>query len=335
GAGALQQINLLPDGVTTQLGQLDPASGLVYYNSSLGGRMVVDPRSGTVSFPDVPPGRNDVIFASYIPQVMRLNTSRDESNIYRPDGYGNFPLGANDPAFKPLPATTTSGNNMNPVAIWDRSSNPRAVFTAPQVVFQSNGAAWSGPGPEVDRLWVLYRKTDPSSNTPGAIVYKAMRLMIRLPRPPALTTPNSNGQQQLAGLTVTGNLGPYEVDWTRGRIYFTQVDENSQVTVNYTYKDPATNNSLPSGALTYTVTWGDEISSTAQAANSGQPYTDVTTPEVFMPTDASVNEGQVAAFLDPFSEKVWVFWTSTRASTTDLYYQTLAPQFYPAASNQQ
>ncbi len=66
-----------------------------------------------------------------------------------------------------------------------------------------------------------------------------------------------------------------------------------------------------------------------------------------MPTSSVVNEGQVAAFKDPFIDKLWVFWSSTRAGTsigpannplslgqTDLYYETLAPQFYSPSSNQ-
>jgi hypothetical protein len=38
------------------------------------------------------------------------------------------------------------------------------------------------------------------------------------------------------------------------------------------------------------------------------------------------------AFKDPFQDKVWVFWSSTRAGTTDLYYMTLSPQFYAQPS---
>jgi hypothetical protein len=55
-----------------------------------------------------------------------------------------------------------------------------------------------------------------------------------------------------------------------------------------------------------------------------------------MPVDSMVNEGQVFAFADPDGLRspsdplykpslIWVFWTSTRAGATDLYYQTLSP----------
>jgi hypothetical protein len=177
-------------------------------------------------------------------------------------------------------------------------------------------------------------------NNKANIFYKTMRLLVRLPRPVMLTAPDSSGNQQIVPFTVTGALGPYEVDWIRGRIYFTEADEGNQVSVTYTYAD-ASGTPKVFGPVNYRVDWGDEISGTGS-----EP--DPTTPEVPMPTDEAVNEGQVNAFLDPQSfqppqgnifqqmtrGKLWVFWSSTRAGTTDLFYQTLAPQFYPLASNQ-
>ena len=73
---------------------------------------------------------------------------------------------------------------------------------------------------------------------------------------------------------------------------------------------------------------------------------------------AAVNEGQVTAFQIPANlrtgqpvgsptgfqkvqpyqpaqgSELWVFWTSTRAGTTDLFYETIRPNFYPNATNQ-
>ena len=36
-------------------------------------------------------------------------------------------------------------------------------------------------------------------------------------------------------MKVTGNAGPVEVDWVRGRVYFTELDEGRTVTINYNY----------------------------------------------------------------------------------------------------
>lgn len=314
----LVAINQRPDG-TWQRGQFDKASGLVTFDSRLGGQIVVDPRSGSVLFPNVPPAKGDTVIVSYSPQVMRLNTSRDESGIIRSGGFGIF--NADEPVFMPKPALIPVGSAANPVAVWDKGLNgvnPRTLLTAPTVIRPA------GASPALDRLWVVYRKTDLSGAVRSGLFYKSLRLMIRLPRPVRLLNPApGNGSQQIANVTVTGNVGPYEVDWVRGRIYFTSIDEGSVVTVNYNAHDAGN-----SGALTYRVAWGDEISAATQRG------VDITTPEVPVPTDTSVNEGQVSAFKDPYSDRLWMFWTSTRNSTTDLYYQTINPQFYPLTNNQ-
>ena len=136
-------------------------------------------------------------------------------------------------------------------------------------------------------------------------------------------------------MKVTGNAGPYEVDWVRGRIYFTEIDEGKPITVTYATKIGG------SGVLSYRVAWGDEISAAAQPSDAQNPYVDHTTPETVMPTDSVVNEGQVTAFQIPSQfrlpnqgPELWVFWTSTRAGTSDLFYETIRPKLYPTSNNQ-
>ena len=328
--------------ISTGLGKYDPASGLLYFTMTIGGKpiggqMIVDMRSGTVSFPQIAPKRTDIVFANYSPMVMRLNTSRDESNIVRTAGFGNF--SGNDPAFVPRPATTSPGSNQNPIAILEREPNPdRVLLSSPQVVFPKNSTA------SFPRLWVLYRKSDVSGPVKATLYYKAMRLMARLPRPVALNL--NNGVYDLNNnITVAGNAGPYEVDWIRGRVYFTELDEGRTVTISFKH---ANGNS---GNLTYRVAWGDEISSTSTPIDPNQPFVDNTTAEVVLPTDSAVNEGQVTAFQIPASlrtgpaqggaitqpqqgSELWVFWTSTRAGSTDLFYETIRPNLYPSAANQ-
>jgi hypothetical protein len=339
GVPTLVHLNTLPAVQTTpQRGRLDTGGGLVYYdvatrddNGNLvngannramfgGGQTVVDLRSGTVSFPDVPPGQQDRLVATYTPLVMRLNTTRDESHSLLPQ-----PIITDN-----NPHQVSPGNSTNPVAILDRILNPRRQLAAPQVVFPGSLANWPA---ETDRLWVLYRKSDPNTSVRGTLYYKAMRLLVRLPGTPQLTPPNNTGQQQIVNgnTMVTGNRGPYEVDWVRGRIYFTEADEGNTVRVSGTF---TAGGNVINLSAPYQVAWGDEISA-GGAPTADQPFADITTPEVIMPVDSAVNEGQVTAFKDPFADKLWLFWTSTRANTTDLYYQTIAPPFYSVPANQQ
>lgn len=327
-----------------QLGRYDKASGLTYYDviardpnnpqtidksagSPSGGQAVVDVRSGTVSFPNIAPAPNDTVLVSYTPRVIRLSAGRDSSNV---DHASNSPF-ANDPALTSPGGVSVPGNNTNPVLIFDRAPNLRAGFTAPRVVFNANGtAATVATAPPLNRMWVVYRKTNPSADKSGekqTLFYKAMRLTAILPRPVKINT-----NQQIAGLTITGNRGPYEVDWIRNRVYFTEKDEGNTVAINYTYANPD-GSTANSGNINYIVGWSDELF-TSTLDKNGLVTGYVTQPEQAVPLNTSVNEGQVTAVKDPVVDKLWLFWTSSRNGTNDLYYETIAPQFYPTSSIQ-
>lgn len=337
--GAIIPLNNRGDG-TVQNGRYDTASGLLSFDCALGGQIIVDPTAGTLTFPNVAPGANDVVLVTYLPRLMRMNVSRNDSNIVRTAGLGGYlPI---DPVVGGKPGQTVVGNHYSPVVLFDRMPNVRVNYTAPIVVRNANGTPYSGSvAPSVDRMWVLYRKTDPQGAVRSTIYYKSMRLMVRLPRPIALTPPNSNGEQQVRPVLISGNVGPYEIDWVRGRIYFTEADEGRLITVRF---NPATNGNVGnlSQTLTYRIAWGDEISTSAQTyADPANPQLPTlaftvyeTSPEVIMPSDTAVNEGQISAFKDPLQDKLWVFWSSTRGRTTDLFYQALAPSLYIGTANQ-
>lgn len=397
-SGASYQINGLTQNAatatanqSTQRGRVDPASGLVYFNALAtdpntgavvvngagrpiygGGQIVVDPKSGTVNFPNITPGDRDTVRASYTPYLIRVNTSRDDFNIDRdisdlwavnggPLANNTSPFGSNGILANMLvqarPSTASAGQNYAPTYILDRAPNSRANLISPQVVFNPNGSGVSQTlfGPPIDRKWVLYRKSD-SENRVKTVYLKAQRLMVKLPRPVALAAVNSPPVAQAIANLVIQRYDPvsnsfvnlrkgFEVDWVRGRIYFQEEDEGDVVQVSYTYYDPATNSTGSSGNLYYRVDWGDEISSAFHPYDQNSKWAgDDTTAEVQMPTSSTVNEGNVAAFKDPYIDKLWVFWSSQRGGgigptgtvipSSDLFFQTLAPQFYPTASNQ-
>lgn len=297
------------NGNQVNLGQpiFDRATGKLYFNSALGGQLVVDPQAGTVTFPNVAPRPADRVTATYIPQTMRLNVTRGES------GAVTVPAGwANDAGFAPRPHVAAPGSNMRPVAFIDRSANPR-----PENIL---GLPGNGIVP-VTRLWTFYRKSDTNTAAPSSIYYKTLRLMVRLPRG-VLRSPVGGVLSPRPHVRITGNRGPVEIDWVRGRLYFTEADEGSLVTVEFDYERLGNGNVLTVPATQYRVNWGDEISAAVQPGD--QPVS-----ETVLPTGATVNEGQVSAFKDPYQDKVWVFWASTRAGTSDLYYMALSPPFYP------
>jgi len=281
----------------------DRATGRLTFLNALGGQVLVDPQNGTVTFAGVAPSVADRVVLAYTPQTLRLNVTRDESGVVlAPTGW------TSDPGFAPKPHVAASGANSAPIAFLDRSTNPRTAYVI-------TGSVPASPA-TVSRMWLLYRKTNSNVTSPSGVYYKTMRLMVRLPRG---VLRNSNGT--LSGnISVTGNVGPVEVDWIRGRLYFTELDEGTIVSVTQKILTPA--GSKVDLSASYRVGWGDEIS---VAVKPG----DQSSSEVALPADSAVNEGQVSAFPDPYQGRVWVLWASTRAGLSDLFYMTLSPNFYP------
>lgn len=313
GTGNSAQIAIYVNGSRVNVGTptYDSVSGKLYFNSTLGGRLVVNPQSGAVTFTDVAPGARDAVTADYTPRTLRLNVTRSDSGVVAaPAGWGG------DPGYAAQPHVVSAGANTAPVAFIDRAINPVASAD-PSGDLVRPGQVGSAPA-TVSRMWVIYRKTGGSeSGGSGALFTKTMRLAVRLPRPILRST--VGGALRVAGnVTVAGNRGPVEIDWIRGRLYFTEVDEGQRITVTFNHSG---------GSLTadYVVGWVDELSVASTPA-------DQTSGEALLPTQSVVNEGQVSAFKDPFQDKVWVFWSSTRAGTTDLYYMAVSPSFYPRSA---
>jgi hypothetical protein len=110
------------------------------------------------------------------------------------------------------------------VAFLDTSANPRT----------DNLLNWTAGAPRpVDRMWVLYRKSDAGATGP-AVYYKTMRLMVRLPRG-VIRDASASGYTIGTHVRIAGARGPVEVDWVRGRLYFTEVDEGNDIDVEFDY----------------------------------------------------------------------------------------------------
>ena len=241
-------------------GTSDTAARLNYFNSTLGGRVVLDQNTGRVSFPNVPLNpKTDRLFVSYYPEVIRLSVDRSDTGITT----GDSSVVAN-----------TASSTYSPVAFLDSSKAGK------------------------DRLWVFYRKSDPTAGAAGSSLrYKTMRLMVRIP-----------GFKTGTNIMVGKAAGQYETDQIRGIVFFSSGDEGNVVTVN---------------GSDYRVAWRDELGS---IDNLNQWHS---TADKILPTENQVSEGQITAFKDPIQQKVWVFWMSSRNGTPDLYYETLSPQFDP------
>jgi outer membrane protein assembly factor BamB len=180
--------------------------------------------------------------------------------------------------------------------------------------FRNGGnAIGNGDIPLATRLWHVYERGATGPGQTKRPYFKTQRLAVVLNHPVALTNGNL-----AAPVTVTGMAGAfYQVDPGNGRVYFETPDEGRVVTVTYRYRTSF--GGLQVESVQAPVTWQTEM------------------PEKPVPIEQAIDEGTVFAFPDPFVWQpndprpglVWVFFTSTRAGTRDVYYETLAPRLAP------
>ncbi len=197
------------------------------------------------------------------------------------------------------------------------------------------------PSLAVDRLWVFWRKAGTGIGS-STIYYKTYRVGVDLsqlndnsgnPAQPILwdQPTAANPTPSLDNVTVSNNHGPFEVDRTGTKIYFTEADER--------YK------SMAAGAAD---ALGLPVNGSGEATGVPQPMTitykningntqTVTLDDVYwlnglpdqslasMAVQGNVNEDSIYAFADPgdiisgtlqspLSSKIWVFWTTPPAA---------------------
>ncbi|HTQ09949.1 MAG TPA: hypothetical protein VMI31_07770, partial [Fimbriimonadaceae bacterium] len=104
-----------------------------------------------------------------------------------------------------------------------------------------------------------------------------------------------------------------------GRIYFPATDEDRTVDIAYTGITSDTQTLVKFASAPYYVGLNVEKA------------------EAPIPIDQAVDETTLAPFLDPFDMPnrpglIWMFYASTRAGATDLYFQTMAPRFTPTVN---
>ncbi|MEP0767195.1 MAG: PQQ-binding-like beta-propeller repeat protein [Fimbriimonadia bacterium] len=139
-------------------GERDSSNERIRYRSLLGGYVVVDPAAGTITFPSIAPGPQDIVTVSYTPRVMRLTPS----NL---------------------------GGHTEPVQFVDSRPIGNLAYT-----FRSTGtAAQANDYVPVDRRWVLYKRGSTAPGQPMTPYYQTYRVGVNLPTPAAVGTTVSVG----------------------------------------------------------------------------------------------------------------------------------------------
>ena len=279
----------------------DPTTGSMVFDysgdptlRSLFRAVVINPVAGTVRFLKAPEPTAAVI-AEYRPRAYRLSVG---------DGI-----------------KADAKSDVSPCAVFDFLSNPRYVSTVLGNPFFVPSSWVSGNSPRTDRLWVFWRR--PGLDKPGTgIHYKAFRYMVKLERQIGMDF----GTKAPTISAVPEATQPVEVDWVKNTLYFTGEDA-----VELDLSDPSRPVMTPRKVtVSYRDSSGvqDSENYVIRLAEDGISRHGAGPVTFGTLTSVMVNEGQVNAFRDWDSNSVWVFWTSTRDGSTDVYYEAVSPRFY-------
>lgn len=226
-------------------------------------------------------------------------------------------------------------------------NSPRAFIERTDMNSTTNPGLckFDGTSAPVDRLWVFWRKAGTGVKT-STIYYKTYRVGIDLAAlgydPIPMVTQRSVSGASVghvnpsADLAIDNARGPWEVNRAGTKIYFSEVDERYQSLNGALFDNPPADIKIKYTPSSSSGT-GSQVTVTAKDI-----YWIEETPEQSLlgfSADGNVNEDSIYAFADPgypnssgtfvapTSSKIWVFWTSTRGGTSDLFWETVSPSF--------
>jgi hypothetical protein len=266
----------------------DRETGIISYDTILGGKVYIDPANGTVRFSQGRPAQGVDVRLTYTPGFLRISKAGSAEAYSDPTG------------------------------IYENN------FTSDQTEWYSQSGQPETGTPQDGRFVFMYGRASGEGQTARPYM-TTMRLGIRLPYNVAVAANglpiNGSTGNTTNGLVVSGNKGPYQIDPANARVYFTAVDEDNQkISITYTGVNQAT-----AGPYTTTTTVsGENVTWIGEQTES---------PVLI---DAAINESNLCTFLDPFTfdnqsrpALFWMFYTSTRNGSPDIYMQTIAPRLAP------
>jgi hypothetical protein len=270
---------------------VDSQSGIISYDTRLGGKVYIDPAMGTVKFVSATPSPLAEMRLTYQPRFLRIGQGAQTA-------YSN-PTGMFDNHYVSDPL--------------DLGGSSFAWFTQQGTSATATDESNPDTNIENDRFLFTYDRSASGNGKSARPYMTTMRFGVRLPYPIFV---GSNAT--LGTVTVSGNNGPYQLDPSNGRIYFTALDEDNTVNITFAAADPGT------GALLGTYTVSSPVGLIME------------TPEQAILLDAAINESGVSTFIDPFNYAAqhrppltWMFWSSTRNGSPDIYFQTISPELLP------
>lgn len=197
--------------------QTERGTGIITFDTKLGGKAYLDPTMGTVRLSGSLPPQDSLLVLTYQPKLLRVSEGTTA-------GYA-APNVAFDERYIP------------DISYWRRAGDGSDV----------DGTDPVRPG----RYVFTYARAAAGAGQAARPMLKSMRLGVDLPLPVFTNADGTTG-----AITVTSTSGAlqyYQVDPAKKKIYFTPDDEDKTVTIVYEAADPATGASLGSQTVTDTI----------------------------------------------------------------------------------
>ncbi|MBL8065355.1 MAG: PQQ-binding-like beta-propeller repeat protein, partial [Chthonomonadaceae bacterium] len=291
-----------------QTRDFDSRNGILKFNSTKGGEVVIDTVTGSVRFNGAILTRGTRLFINYRPTLIRLADGAGSNYRSVASAYDDRFIGIRVDQANP------QRNLIGDLLYWLNSANNQAGVNDP--------LRW-------DRTVIAYTRTSGDGTASTRPFYQTFRFGVKLQN--GIQT-DVNGRPTNFSVTFGGgNAGEQfcQIDPASGRVFFMSGYEDRVVTVSYNAVDEA-------GRLI-----GQR---TEELLVRVIPEID----EQALPIEQVGNESALSISLDPLNGTfndispvtgrrpglIWLFWTSTRNGQPDIFFETIAPRFSPRRAEQ-
>ncbi|MBS1723524.1 MAG: PQQ-binding-like beta-propeller repeat protein [Armatimonadetes bacterium] len=289
----------------------DVYSGVLKFNSKLGGEVSIDTNNGSIRFTGAVLKRNTRLFALYRPTILRVNEGTGANYRSAATAFDDRFIGVR------VVPSNPQRNLLGDLQNWVGDPNPPTPGTA---------LRW-------DRLIQAYTRTSGDGTAATRPFYQSMRPGVQLDYS-IQTDQNGTATFFSVNWDVTGQGVPAaehygQFDPATGRFFTLAGNEDTYVDVTYDAVDE-NGRFVARRVERHRVRWIPEI------------------VEQAVPIEQVGNESALSIAIDPLNGPfnnvdpqtgrrpglLWLFWSSARTGQPDVFFQTVAPRFSPRRPNQ-
>lgn len=282
--------------------QYDQGSGVLSYVNRMGGMAYIDTRTGIVRFSGAVIPTNLRLFVRYAPRFLRTSTGPGANYRSSSMVFDDRFLGIN--VFPGNPQR----NRLADLNYWGNAINARPAAADP--------IRW-------DRFVIANTRTSGDGSSATRPYFTSYRPGLRLPTAVALDAAGTPLNFQVtfdAAVPVDERF--YQIDPGSGRVFFMAGMEDRIASITYIGADES-GNVIPGN-----ITIQSSVGITREFLEQAIPIEQVGAESNLVLAINPLNERFNAQF-NRGPALYWMFWTSTRGGSPDVYFQSMAPRFAP------